>query len=172
MDVVCSVIFWLQRYRNESFIEAAGEHVAKPVEYLCNCQFSADYILIYEPFCPTDNPDWIVLWGRLFGTNSSSSIDILQYLQKWVKKEDSTVTVEGVTLSTMDHCPVFLERNQLPSCEQYLAPGTEITTTSTSNSVAIIVSVIVVIMLILVLIVVVCIIAVVLWKKAYSKRNR
>ena len=146
----------------------------------CNCEFSEDYIFVNKPYCPTEYPNWIVLWGRVFGRKPLSSKNILEYLQTWLEDDESTVVIEGVTLSTLKHCSFHLEENELPFCEPVSTPKVPFSTpkasadlnTSSTSHVTIIVTVVMLVMLILVLAVIVCIVIVVLQKKAYIRKKR
>ena len=162
-------------------MEALGASLTSDLDGTCKCDFSAKFILFNRPQCLTSHPDWLILWGRVVGTNTANSTAILNHLQVWVEQE-SKVVVEGVHLTTLKYCSVFLKEGELPFCEAIFTENPSSPTTeaviSDDNSESssplntyIIVAVVVVIMVMLVIVVIVCIVTVTVWKKKAHNRQ-
>ena len=160
-------LFFSQLFHILAKLESARSKLAIDIDSSCKCQLSSNYILLNQPYCLTAHPDWLILWGRLVGTNSSNSTDILKHLQTWGESE-SKVVVEGVHLTTLKFCSVSLNEGELPFCE---TPYVEIEGVDSSDeqepssSVTYIIVGIVVFMMILIFAVLVCIGTISLYRK-------
>jgi receptor-type tyrosine-protein phosphatase Q len=86
------------------------------LEKSCQCHFSWDYVLFNQPHCISAHTNWLILWGRIVGPNSTKSTDILKHLQKWSDME-SKIAVEGVHLTTLNFCTVSLKEGESLFCE-------------------------------------------------------
>ena len=157
------------------------------LESTCSCDFSPKFVLFNQPQCVPTHPDWIALSGKIVSTDKSSCKEIVKLLQVWLEDE-SEIVVEGVHLSPLKQCPVFLEPGdpivcgEPPSTPNYppttISPTTppepQASNSQSSNPVAIYAIVgIVVVVLILIVIIAVCIFTVKsLRKKARYRYNK
>ena len=71
---------------------------------------------LYQPHCLSAHTDWLIIWGKIVGTNLTKSATLINQLQEWSKME-SKVVLEGVHLTTLKFCPVILNEGEPPYCE-------------------------------------------------------
>ena len=124
--------------------------------------------------CISAHPTWLILWGRIVGTNQTDSNGILKVLQEW-SDEESKVVIEGVHLKTLTFCLVNLKEGEPPYCEVPTEPpssqNVDPDPTETSPITYVIVGV-VVIMLVMITVVLVCIVTVSFCKKKRVRDRR
>ena len=128
--------------------------------------------------CVTAHPDWVVLWGQVVGTHSSTSTGILNHVQAWLEKEP-LLQVEETELTTLGFCPTFLAENESPFCEVPFAsdaanPDSQSESFPFSPKSGAVMATIIVVAIVLVMVMTVCLLTCVVWrwKKAYSRKLR
>jgi hypothetical protein len=106
---------------NEWLLHLAGTKLAKLSQGLassldkeCDCGLTQDSLTLQTPLCLQQNQ--FVLPGLLSGTNSMGCRQIMEFLQSWAAR-GSEIVVEGVPLTTVKECSVFLEPREAPSCK-------------------------------------------------------
>lgn len=159
-------LFFVQRYHLETKLESLGGSLAIDVDNICRCNFTSKFILFNPPHCNADHPDWLILWGRIVGTDLSNSTNILKILETWVEAK-SKLVIEGVHLTAEEYCSIFLEEGEPISCETL--PEQEGKSGPVSITYIIITAVVVV--LALVIVVVLCRVSVVVCKKRAKFRE-
>lgn len=84
----------------------------------CPCVFTPELDLFYfnDPLCLPAHPEVIVVWGRVFGTDTCKSVDTVNCLQDQVEAE-TQYSMEGVNLKLVKHCSVYLDEGAIPSCD-------------------------------------------------------
>ena len=82
----------------------------------CKCDITPDFFFYNNPICHPTQPKWLILSGRIVGTSKSTSTDILQDLQLWVK-EESKLIVQGVDFTTLKYSSVHLQEGKPPFCQ-------------------------------------------------------
>jgi hypothetical protein len=116
---------------NEWLLHLAGTKLAKLSQGLaasldkeCDCGLTPDFLTLQIPLCLQQNQ--FVLPGLLSGTNSMGCRQIMGFLQSWAAR-GSEIVVEGVPLTTVKECSVFLEPREAPSCKTGNVPPTNAT---------------------------------------------
>lgn len=138
---------FVQLYHIETKLESLGDSFIMDVNSICKCNFTSEFVLFKQPHCNAAHPDWLILWGRIIGTDTSSSTNILKILASLVKVESSYV-VEGVHFTKIKHCSVFLQ-GESPSCETEEVKGEDSPESFTN-----IITIVVVVLALLILVVV------------------
>ena len=102
-----------------------GTSLAMNMDSTCICEHPSEIKFYFnEPICLPAQPQAIVVWGRVFGTDTCKSADIINCLQAQVEAE-SQHSVEGVHLKAMKYCSVDLDEGTMPSCEEPTDPPTD-----------------------------------------------
>ena len=142
------------------------ESLAPELETTCQCLFSTDYMRLNQLQCISAHTDWLIVWGRIVGTNHTDSNGIRGVLQTWSNME-SKVVVEGVHLTTLKFCSVSLEAGEPPYCEVSTASGGFPSDTSDPQPSTITYGIVgvVVVMLTMIFVVLVCIVTVTFYKR-------
>ena len=151
----------------DAMLQSKSE-LSTEIERSCTCEFYVDYILFNQPQCISSHTNWLILWGRIVGTNASNSTDILKQLQVWSDTE-SKLVVEGIHLTTLNFCSVSLKEEEYPFCEiPTQTAGTESSGNSpneATSSLTYIIVGIVVFTILMIFAVLVCIGTVLIYKK-------
>jgi hypothetical protein len=150
-------------------LNSAKTELALEINMFCECYFSADYLILNEPHCISAHRDWLILWGRIVGTNYTNSIAILDQLQEWSDMK-SKIVVEGVHLTTHNFCPVSLGEGEPPYCETQIESA-EGVKEPVSHVTSVIVGVIMT-MLFVIFVVLVCLVTVSFYQKKKKARDR
>ena len=95
-------------------LEKLSQGLVSSLEKECNCGLTLDYLTLNGPICLQQNQ--FVLPGVLTGTNSVGCRKIMEHLQNWAGR-GSVIVVEGVPLTTVKECSVYLEPGETPSCK-------------------------------------------------------
>jgi hypothetical protein len=154
-------------------IKSAKDSLSLELEKSCQCQFSADYLLFHRPRCLSAHTDWLILWGRIVGTNHMASTAILGRLQDWTS-EESKMVVKGVHLTTLEFCTVSLSEGELPFCEipipTPMDTGIDVPTPQSLVTYGVVGAV--TLMFVIILVILVCLITVSLCKKKRLKNRQ
>ena len=109
-----------QLYHVDAKLKSMKDSLVPELEKSCQCQFSVDYLEVDQLQCISAHTDWLIVLGRIIGTNLTDSKDIRDKLQEWSDMESKAV-IEGVHLTTLQFCSVPLEGEDLPYCETLTA---------------------------------------------------
>ena len=172
------ILSTLQLHHIDAKLHAAKTYLSQELDSTCQCQFSDSYLLFHQSKCLLAHTDWVVLWGRIVGTNHSTSTDIRSHLQKW-SDDESKLVVEGVHLTSLQFCTVILNEGDLPFCEAPTSrtiQETPIVGPTSPSPIIPVIIVVVTLMLVVVSAVLVCIVTVKIYKRRVkakiSKRLR
>ena len=117
----------------DSKLQSLSARLAKNLNRKCRCDFNSKYIVFNHSLCLNDNSDWFVTSGLLIGTNISNSSDMIEFLQMWVEAE-SQVVVEGVLLTAVKNCSVYLEEGEPIVCNRLRDPSISVCLTAVQGS--------------------------------------
>ena len=105
-----------QLYHVDAKLKSMKDTLVPELEKNCRCQFSLDYLQLDQLQCISAHTDWLIVLGRIIGTNLTRSEGIRDKLQEWSNMESKAV-IEGVHLTTLQFCSVSLRGEDLPYCE-------------------------------------------------------
>ena len=129
--IKCIIHFLMQMSRIDTKLQSLSAELAIYLNSKCRCDINSQYIVFNHSLCLTNHSNWFITSGLIFGTNTSNSTDIVKLLQMWVEAK-SQVPVEGITLTAIKDCSVYLEEGELVFCERLLDPSTSFSSTSTT----------------------------------------
>ena len=146
-----------------------GASLAMHMDSTCICEYPSEIKFYFnDSICLPDNPQAIVVWGRVFGTDTCKSADIINCLQAQVEAE-SQHSVEGVHLKAMKYCSVDLDEETMPFCEEPTDPPTDSPTDGEPFPIYIVIGV-AALLLALVIVVLACIVTMRVARKKQHKQ--
>jgi len=95
----------LQVQDTSSKCQSVLQALQQEIEDLCQCGFSAEYILNYAFECSETNQNTVTFRGELFGTAQVTSSQLISYIKCWITVE-GIVAVQGLRLRVDHSCPV------------------------------------------------------------------
>lgn len=135
----------------------------------CPCDFTPELEVFYfnDPLCLPAHPQVIVIWGRVFGSDTCKSADVINCIQDQVEAE-SQHSVEGVHLKTLKYCSVYLDEVAMPSCDIVTPETGKENTLSPTPYIA---SMVAVTVLALLIVVGVCIVTMAVYRRMLHSRK-
>ena len=97
-------------------------------ERLCQCGFNAENITDSAFQCFQSLGKQVTFQARLHGTANVTSIQLIEYIQQWIRTEIHVV-VQGVRVD-IDTCPVAITSFQDPHCPETTQPTSDTTQTT------------------------------------------
>ena len=107
----------MQMFHIDSKLQSLSAKLATDINSKCRCDFNFKYIVFDHSLCLPNHPDWFITSGVIVRTNTFNSTDIIELLQMWVEAE-SQVLVEGIILTAVKDCSVYLEEGKPIFCER------------------------------------------------------
>ncbi len=90
--------------------------VCRQVSTLCQCEFAVQHISSGEFRCFTDSEE-VTYRAEIYGTTSTTSSEVLVYLEEWIHSREATIVVESVRLELDSSClPVGIGSLTDPEC--------------------------------------------------------
>lgn len=151
-------------------LEYVKNNIMFDLNSTCPCDFTPELEVFYfsDPLCLPVHPQVIVVWGRVFGSDSCKSADIINCIQDQVEAEFQH-SVEGVHLKALKYCSVYLNEGAMPSCD-VVTPVTD--KESTVSPTPYIASMVVVTVLALLVVVGMCIVTMAVYRRMLHTRSR
>jgi len=108
--------------------------LAKKISSYCKCQYTMDYIEVWDVRCQPQNSDVfdVILTGRLIPTNLKKGTDIMKAMSDWMvtSEHPKLITVDGQTMNVDKNCKVQIEHPYGTDCVQAAAAAATVPPTT------------------------------------------
>lgn len=160
--------YLLQMIDAEIKLEYVKSNLMSDLNSTCPCDFTPELDVYFnDPLCLPDHPQVVAVWGRVFGSDTCKSVDIMKCLQDHIES-GSQHSVEGVNLKTLKYCSVYLDEGAMPSCDIKTPETGKESTVSPTPYIA---SMVVVTVLALLIVVGMCIVTIAVYKRMLHSRK-
>lgn len=113
---------------HNSLIQALNDTLCR------SCGVSVSTLQAENLHCDSSDRSQAILLGRIIGTKSLSSNDLMSVLSTWVLSDMAGVLVDGHSFLIDSSCPLFLDSPDSPDCSDLVLPVEITTTTATRQS--------------------------------------
>ena len=128
VPIVSFLHVFMQMFHIDSKLQSLSAKLTTDLNSKCRCDFNSQYIVFNQSLCLPNQSDWFVISGVMVGTNTFNSTDIIELLQMWAKAQ-SHVRFEGILLTAVKDCSVYLEEGEAVSCERLPEPSASLSST-------------------------------------------
>jgi len=110
--------------------------LAKKISSYCKCQYTMDYIEVWDVRCQPQNSDVfdVILTGRLIPTNLKRSSDIMKAMSDWVNSAQPVITIDDERMNVDKNCNVQIEHPYGTDCVQAAAVAAAPSTGAVTNN--------------------------------------